>query len=325
MCADRATLRLCRSGLVRELPGTGSKTGTHGTSEATEVACFGAASQPFADKSARPPGRSALCVRTGRRFACVGADSSANCREPAAKPVYTVHQKQPRWPVSGPLRSPSRTSPLPRPPGKSALCVRTGRRFACVGADLSANCREPAAKPVHTVHQTQPRWPVLGPLRSPSRTSPLPRPPDKSALCVRTGRRFACVGADLSANCREPAAKPVHTVHQTQPRWPVLGPLRSPSRTSPLPRPPDRSALCVRTGRRFACVGADLSANCREPAAKPVHTVHQKQPRWPVLGPLRSPSRTSPLPHPPGRSLLRAQRQPKNNRYAGFSLSSQYG
>ncbi|KPZ12707.1 hypothetical protein ALO40_05402, partial [Pseudomonas syringae pv. viburni] len=46
MCADRATLRLCRSGLVRELPGTGSKTGIHGTSEATEVACFRAASQP---------------------------------------------------------------------------------------------------------------------------------------------------------------------------------------------------------------------------------------------------------------------------------------
>ncbi|OPE62132.1 hypothetical protein BTW15_01995 [Pseudomonas syringae pv. tomato] len=55
MCADRATLRLCGSGpgdasLVRELPGTGSKAGTHGTSDATEVACFGAASQPFANK-----------------------------------------------------------------------------------------------------------------------------------------------------------------------------------------------------------------------------------------------------------------------------------
>ncbi|SOS33240.1 hypothetical protein PSCFBP3800_02049 [Pseudomonas syringae group genomosp. 3] len=209
----------------------------------------------------------------------------------------------------GPLRSPSRTSPLQRPPGRSAyvygpalrLCVRTrprtagnrqqnrygryirrnrgglfwgrfaalrgqvrsnalraearmctGRRFACVGTDSSANCREPAAKPVHTVHQTQPRWPILGPLRSPSRTSPLQRPPGRSALCVRTGRRFACVGADSSANCREPAAKSIYTVHRTQPRSPVSGPLRSPSRTSPLQRPPGRSALCVRTGRRPA-------------------------------------------------------------------------
>ncbi|WP_220793749.1 hypothetical protein, partial [Pseudomonas syringae group genomosp. 3] len=42
----------CRSGLVRELPGTGSKTCAHGASGKTEVADFKAASQPIADKSA---------------------------------------------------------------------------------------------------------------------------------------------------------------------------------------------------------------------------------------------------------------------------------
>ncbi|KPW65033.1 hypothetical protein ALO81_200003 [Pseudomonas cannabina] len=52
---------------------------------------------------------------------------------------------------------------------------------------------------------------------------------------------LACVGADLSAICREPAAKPVAAVHQTQPRRLVLGSPRNPSRTSPLPRPPGRS------------------------------------------------------------------------------------
>ncbi|KAA8713828.1 hypothetical protein F4W70_08400 [Pseudomonas cannabina] len=38
----------CGSGLVRELPGTGSKTGAHGTSDVTEVTGFRAASQPIA-------------------------------------------------------------------------------------------------------------------------------------------------------------------------------------------------------------------------------------------------------------------------------------
>ncbi len=248
---------------------------------------------------------------------------SANCREPAAKSMHTVHRTQPRSPVSGPLRNPSRTSPLLRPRGRSALFVRTGRRFArslylgFIGAGLSANCREPAAKSMHTVHRTQPRSPVSGPLRNPSRTSPL-RPPGRSALFVRTGRRFArslylgFVGAGLSANCREPAAKSMHTVHRTQPRSPVSGPLRDPSRTSPL-RPPGRSALFVRTGRRFArslylgFVGAGLSANCREPAAKSIHTVHQTQPRSPVSGPLRDPSRTSEA--SPGRSLPSGQKR----------------
>ncbi|RMO74180.1 hypothetical protein ALQ36_00118 [Pseudomonas syringae pv. primulae] len=240
-------------------------------------------------------------MRTGRRFAClrlvrdlpyVGADLSANCREPTAK---TSRLGAPDTTKVACFRTASQpiADKSARPAGRSALCVRTGRRFAClrlfrdlpyVGADLSANCREPTAKPAASVHQIQPRWPVFGPLRSPSRTSPL-RLPGRSALCVRTGRRFAClrlvrdlpyVGADLSANCREPTAKSAASVHQIQPRWPVFGPLRSPSRTSPL-RPAGRSALCVRTGRCFAClrlvrdlpyVGADLSANCREPTAK---------------------------------------------------------
>ncbi|KPZ10036.1 hypothetical protein ALO40_102798, partial [Pseudomonas syringae pv. viburni] len=57
ICADRATLRsfaisrFYRSGLVRELPGTGSKIYAYGTSDTTEVTGFRAASQPFADKS----------------------------------------------------------------------------------------------------------------------------------------------------------------------------------------------------------------------------------------------------------------------------------
>ncbi|GAO96420.1 hypothetical protein PSA5_26900 [Pseudomonas syringae pv. actinidiae] len=39
-----------RSGLVHELPGTGSKTSRLGVPDITEVTGFGAASQPFADK-----------------------------------------------------------------------------------------------------------------------------------------------------------------------------------------------------------------------------------------------------------------------------------
>ncbi|WP_210434495.1 hypothetical protein, partial [Pseudomonas syringae group genomosp. 7] len=84
-----------RSGLVRELPGTGSKTDAYGTSGATEITCLRAASQPFADKSAPTPSGPKPNlpddVGIGRRFACtrylgfVGADLSANCREPAAK------------------------------------------------------------------------------------------------------------------------------------------------------------------------------------------------------------------------------------------------
>ncbi|WP_284358135.1 hypothetical protein, partial [Pseudomonas syringae] len=50
-----AISRFCRSGLVRELPGTGSKTRRLGAPDTTKVACFGAASQPFADKSTPTP------------------------------------------------------------------------------------------------------------------------------------------------------------------------------------------------------------------------------------------------------------------------------
>ncbi|OOK94117.1 hypothetical protein B0B36_24270 [Pseudomonas syringae pv. actinidifoliorum] len=40
------------SELVRDLPGTGSKTVTYGVSGTTRVACFRAASHPFANKFA---------------------------------------------------------------------------------------------------------------------------------------------------------------------------------------------------------------------------------------------------------------------------------
>ncbi|KWS55389.1 hypothetical protein BKM20_04690 [Pseudomonas avellanae] len=106
MFADRATLRLCGSGLVRELPGTGSKTGTHGTSDATEVAYFGAASQPIADKSAPTPSGQKRVMFADRATLRL----SANCREPAVKLAHTVHQEKPRSQILGPLRGPSQAS-----------------------------------------------------------------------------------------------------------------------------------------------------------------------------------------------------------------------
>ncbi|WP_208431619.1 hypothetical protein, partial [Pseudomonas syringae] len=45
-CEMLAECGLCGSELARELPGTGSKTGAHGTSGATEVAGFQGVSQP---------------------------------------------------------------------------------------------------------------------------------------------------------------------------------------------------------------------------------------------------------------------------------------
>ncbi|RMQ25166.1 hypothetical protein ALQ08_104239 [Pseudomonas syringae pv. delphinii] len=74
MCADRATLRsfalsrFCRSGLVRELPGTGSKIYAYGTSDTAEVTRFRAASQPFADKSASTPSGQKRVMCTGARY-----------------------------------------------------------------------------------------------------------------------------------------------------------------------------------------------------------------------------------------------------------------
>ncbi|RMP10421.1 hypothetical protein ALQ28_103087, partial [Pseudomonas syringae pv. delphinii] len=86
-----------RSGLVRELPGTGSKTSRLGASDATKVVGLGR----FA--AHREQVRS-HALRAEARYVCgpgdasivryisvfVGADLSANCREPAAKPAHTV-------------------------------------------------------------------------------------------------------------------------------------------------------------------------------------------------------------------------------------------
>ncbi|POP63766.1 hypothetical protein CXB34_32315, partial [Pseudomonas amygdali pv. morsprunorum] len=85
MCTDRATLRLCRSGLVRELPGTGSKIYIYGTSDTTEVTGFRAASQPFADKSAPTPSGQKRVMCTDRATPCG--------QKPA--PRLTSAQKQP--------------------------------------------------------------------------------------------------------------------------------------------------------------------------------------------------------------------------------------
>ncbi|KPX75230.1 hypothetical protein ALQ72_100501 [Pseudomonas syringae pv. maculicola] len=46
-CLRSIGMPVCRSGLVRELPGTGSK-GAYGLSGKTELTCFRAASQPIA-------------------------------------------------------------------------------------------------------------------------------------------------------------------------------------------------------------------------------------------------------------------------------------
>ncbi|RML52737.1 hypothetical protein ALQ94_101773 [Pseudomonas amygdali pv. morsprunorum] len=43
-----AGMSVCRSGLVRELPGTGSKPGAYDLSGTTGLTCFRAASQPIA-------------------------------------------------------------------------------------------------------------------------------------------------------------------------------------------------------------------------------------------------------------------------------------
>ncbi|WP_233593739.1 hypothetical protein, partial [Pseudomonas syringae group genomosp. 7] len=63
-----------RSGLVRELPGTGSKTDAYVTSGATEITCLRDVSQTFADKSAPTPSGPKPNlpddVGIGRRFAC---------------------------------------------------------------------------------------------------------------------------------------------------------------------------------------------------------------------------------------------------------------
>ncbi|SOS35660.1 hypothetical protein PSCFBP3800_04439 [Pseudomonas syringae group genomosp. 3] len=177
---------------------------------------------------------------------------SANCREPAAKPAASVHQIQPRWLVLGPLRSPSRTSPLPRPSGRSALRVRTGRRFLCPrypGFRRSGLVRELPGTGSKTSRLGAPDTTKVAGFGFASQ--PIA---DKSAPTPFGQKRVACADGTtlpLSANCRGPAAKPAASVHQIQPRWLVLGPLRSPSRTSP--RPSGRSALRVRTGRRFTC------------------------------------------------------------------------
>ncbi len=157
-------------------------------------------------------------MRTRRRFARVGAGLSANCREPAEKQVRTVHPAKSRWPVSGPLRNPSRTSP-PRPAGRSPLCgsgpsdaslVRelpgTGRKTGTHGASgkIKVACFRAASQPFR------------GQVPRPAGRSPLCGSGPSDASLVRDISGF--VGADLSANCREPAAKPAASVHQIQPR-----------------------------------------------------------------------------------------------------------
>ncbi|MEQ4203250.1 hypothetical protein ABNM51_26470, partial [Pseudomonas syringae] len=70
---------------VRELPGTGSKTKRLGAPDTAKVACFRAALQSIADKSAPTPSGPKQPYAGPRYPSFVGADSSANCREPAAK------------------------------------------------------------------------------------------------------------------------------------------------------------------------------------------------------------------------------------------------
>jgi hypothetical protein len=110
------------------------------------------------------------------------------------------------------------------------------------------------------------------------------------------------VGARLPAICREPAARPVHTVCQVQPNAHrfldcCINPLR-----------------CILDCRSVAC-----PAICRGPAAKPVHAVCQVQPSCLVLLPLRGRSRAS--------ALLQGLRQPDIPASASavdFALLHQY-
>ncbi|SOS32503.1 hypothetical protein PSCFBP3800_01439 [Pseudomonas syringae group genomosp. 3] len=97
----------------------------------------------------------------------------------------------------------------------------------------------------------------------------------------------------LSANCREPAAKPADSVHQIQPRWPVLGRFaahREQVRSHAL----RAETLCVRTGRRFAC-GSGLVRELPGTGSKTSRLRCTRYNQGGRLGALRSPSRTSSL------------------------------
>ncbi|KPX19221.1 hypothetical protein ALO72_102612, partial [Pseudomonas syringae pv. delphinii] len=140
MCADLATLRLCGSGLVRELPGTGSKTSRLGASDATKVAGLGR----FA--AHREQVRS-HALRAEARYVCGPGDASLVWERTCPRTAGNRQQNQPtrctRYNQGGrlgPLRRPSRTSSLPRPPGRSAICVRTGRRSHTSEASPGCSC-----------------------------------------------------------------------------------------------------------------------------------------------------------------------------------------
>ncbi|KPZ34320.1 hypothetical protein AN901_200635 [Pseudomonas syringae pv. theae] len=133
---------------------------------------------------------------------------------------------------------------LPRPAGRSPLCVRciamhksasdSGRRPCATGAAIRI-ARERAATSVEDV----------SPGIKLSRTSSLPRPAGRNLLCVRriamhksasdSGRRPCATGAAIRI-ARERAATSAEDV----------SPGIKLSRTSSLPRPAGRSLLCVR-------------------------------------------------------------------------------
>ncbi|CAI8997047.1 hypothetical protein DAPPPG215_28175 [Pseudomonas syringae pv. tomato] len=179
---------------------------------------------------------------------------------------------------------------------------------------MSANCREPAAKQVSTVHPVKSRWPVLGPLRNPSRTSPLPRPPGRSALCVRTGRSFACPG--FLAFCRNGLVRELPGTGSKTGKHGAPGKIKvacfwaaSQPFADKSARPPGRSALCVRTGRSFACPG--FLAFCRSGLVRDLPGTGSKTGKhgapgkikvacfWAASQPLADKSA-----RPPGRSLV---------------------
>ncbi|SDQ41302.1 hypothetical protein SAMN05216597_0086 [Pseudomonas cannabina] len=108
---------LCGSGLVRDLPGTGSKTSRLGVPDTAKVTSFRAASQPFADKSAPTPSGQKRVVwqRTGRRFARENniSDDTFSAIIPA---------------LSRTMRSPPRSLPRPQARIKSALVYNAVQR-----------------------------------------------------------------------------------------------------------------------------------------------------------------------------------------------------
>jgi hypothetical protein len=97
---------------------------------------------------------------------------------PSITPSRTSEDGGSNATISAIITTLSRTSPLPRPPGRNALCVRTGRRFNCplyLGFRRSGLVRELPGTGSKTKHLGAPdtiKVAGFGPLRSPSRTSP---------------------------------------------------------------------------------------------------------------------------------------------------------